>query len=66
MYINIENHALARVLDECDALKHVFYRMFASEMVLWLEFWKRSCALARVLEGSERTLYVFDRQNVCF
>ena len=50
-YIDFENDALARVLDGCDVLKHVFYRMLASKMVLWLEFWKRRCALARVLDG---------------
>ena len=38
-YIEFDNDALVRVLDECDVADYVFYRILTSEMMLWLEFW---------------------------
>ena len=37
--ILIENRALARVLDDFDVAKHVFYHILTSAIILWLEFW---------------------------
>ena len=37
-YIEFDNDALVRVLDECDVADNVFYRILTSEMMLWLEF----------------------------
>ena len=58
-YLDFENDALARVWDECEVSKHVFYRVLTSEMVLWIEFWNCHCALARVLDGSGFESVVF-------
>ena len=59
MYFDFENDAVARVWDECEVSKHVFYRVLTSEMVLWIEFWNCHCALARVLDGSGFESIVF-------
>ena len=50
-YLRRSRNRKCCVLHGGDVSKHVFYRMLASKMVLWLEFWKRRCALARVLDG---------------
>ena len=47
----------SRIRDFSD---HVFDGVLIMKMMLWLEFWHPSYALARGLEGSECRLHVFD------